>query len=165
MAEEWVEVVDDADRVLRRVTRSQMRRDNLLHRSVSVLCRNTDGGIYVHRRTDEKDVWPGLYDMFAGGVVSAGEGYSQAAAREAQEELGVVGVEPTFLFTHRFEGEHSRSFIHAYTVEFNGPIVHQPSEVAWGRFCPLQEIVDNPQGWQFVPDGSELFARYLERLR
>jgi len=160
MGDEWVEVVDDEDRVLRQVTRAEMRRDNLLHRSVSVLCQNSAGAIYVHRRTDDKDVWPGLHDMFCGGVVSAGEGYAEAARREAQEELGVHGVEPSFLFTHRYDGEHSRSQIHAFTVVYDGPIVHQPAEVAWGRFCTLQEIVDNPEGWSFVPDGAELFGRY-----
>ena len=155
-----MDVVDAQDRVVQCVTRARMRRDNLLHRSVSVLCQDSRGGIYVHRRTDTKDVWPGLYDMFAGGVVAAGEDYALAAAREAREELGIVGAELRFLFTHRFDGEHSRSLIHAYTVEFDGPIVHQPSEVAWGRFCSMQQIIENPEGWQFVPDGVELFARY-----
>jgi len=53
-----------------------------------VLCRDAAGRIYVHRRTDDKDVYPGMYDMTAGGVLGAGESYLEAARRELAEALG-----------------------------------------------------------------------------
>lgn len=158
---ELVDEVDEQDRVLRVVSRAEMRAGNLLHRSVAVLCRNRVGAVYVHRRTDTKDVWPGLYDMFAGGVVAAGESYDLAAQRELAEELGATGVTLQPRFVHRFESPQSRSHVHVYEVRYDGAITHQPQEVAWGRFCSLDELRDNAAGWAFVPDGTELFARYL----
>jgi isopentenyldiphosphate isomerase len=164
-SEEWVDLVDEQDQVIGRVTRSQMRAQNLLHRTIAVMCIDPAGRIYVHRRTDTKDVFPGGYDMFVGGVVSAGESYDDSALREIGEELGIVGPVPEFMFMHRYEGPHSRSHIAVYRVTWGGPIVHQPSEVAWGAYCTLDEIITNLSTWRFVPDSSEVFARYLSALK
>ena len=50
-----------------------MRRDNLPHLVVAVLVRDPAGRVYVHRRTDTKDVFPGMHDCFAAGCMQAGE--------------------------------------------------------------------------------------------
>jgi isopentenyldiphosphate isomerase len=160
-SEEWVDLVDEDDRVIGRVTRKQMRAENLLHRTIAVMCCDPNGRIYVHRRTDRKDVYPGLYDMFVGGVVSAGESYDDAALREIGEELGIVGPTPSFLFEFRYADAFSRSHTAVYRVTWDGPIHHQPSEVAWGAFCALDEIIENEHGWRFVPDGLAAFERFL----
>lgn len=59
-ADELADVVDEDDRVVGRAGRSEIRARNLLHRGVAILCRNSRGEIYVHRRTDTKDVFPGM---------------------------------------------------------------------------------------------------------
>ncbi|HKU44311.1 MAG TPA: NUDIX domain-containing protein [Polyangiales bacterium] len=160
-AEEWIDVVDEDDRVIGRTTRAQMRRDNILHRNVAILCLNRERRIYVHRRTATKDLYPSLYDMFTAGVVGAGESYEQAALRELEEELGIRGVVPQLLFQHRYEGEHSRTHSRVFRVEWDGPIVHQPTEVAWGGFRTRSELLSNRERFAFVPDGLELFTRYV----
>ena len=60
-------------RVVGCAPRSQMRAENLPHAATSVAVRDADGRIYVHRRTDTKDLFPGAHDVWAGGVVAAGE--------------------------------------------------------------------------------------------
>ena len=159
--EEWVDIVDEDDRVVGRTTRAQMRRGNLLHRNVAILCRDRSGRIYVHRRTATKDLFPNLYDMFTSGVVGAGESYAQAAVRELAEELGIRGVVPQALFHHRYEGDHTRAHTWVYRVEWTGPITQQPSEVAWGGYRTRTELLSNSERFAFVPDGSELFTRYV----
>lgn len=161
VSEELVDVVDENDRVIGRATRAQMRRDHLLHRVVAILCRNRDGKIYLHRRTATKDLFPSLYDMFVAGTVEAGERYEDAAIRELEEELGITGVELEPLFHHRYEGDRTRSHTRVYRVEWDGPIVHQPSEIAWGEFRSPADIVANLEQFEYVPDGAELFTRYL----
>jgi isopentenyldiphosphate isomerase len=158
---ELVDVVDEADQVLRQTTRAQMRRDNLLHRVVAVLCLDSTGRIYVHRRTETKDLFPGLYDMFVAGTVGAGENYAHAAQRELAEELGIEGIAPELLFKHRYEGPETRSHTVVFRVTWDGPIVHQTSEIAWGAFRTRQALIDNQDSFKFVPDGAELFARYI----
>ena len=163
--EEWVDLVDEQDRVVGRVTRRQMRAGNLLHRTVAVLCLDPAGRVYVQRRTQTKDLFPGLYDMFVGGVVESGESYADTARREIGEELGIVGPVPELLFMHRYEGGQSRSHTAVFRVTWAGPIRHQPSEVDWGSYCDPNEIVENRRGWAFVPDGWEFFERYRELQR
>ena len=45
--------------------------------------------LYCHRRTDDKRIFPSLYDMFVGGVSLAGEDAATTARREVAEELGL----------------------------------------------------------------------------
>jgi isopentenyldiphosphate isomerase len=160
-ADELVDIVDEADHVVGQTTRARMRRENLLHRVVAVLCRNREGQIYVHRRTATKDLFPNLYDMFVAGAVGAGESYDDAAVRELEEELGITGVALEPLFRHRYEGDRTRSHTAVYRVEWNGPIVHQLSEIAWGAFRFQHELLANIEQFDFVPDGAELFTRYV----
>jgi 8-oxo-dGTP pyrophosphatase MutT (NUDIX family) len=160
-ADELVDWVDEDDRVLAPVTRARMRKENLLHRCIAVLCCNSAGEVYAHRRSDAKDVFPGLYDMFVGGVVAAGESYDAAASREIGEELGIVGPTPVPLFRHRYEGPASRSHTAVYRVTWDGPIVHQASEIAWGGFRTIEALIAVPNGWSFVPDGREIFERFV----
>jgi 8-oxo-dGTP pyrophosphatase MutT (NUDIX family) len=47
------------------------------------------GRVYVHRRSEAKDVYPGYYDVIAGGVNDVGESYNACAVREIHAELNV----------------------------------------------------------------------------
>ncbi|HEY2732781.1 MAG TPA: NUDIX domain-containing protein [Polyangiales bacterium] len=159
--DELVDVVDEQDRVLRQCRRREMRRDNLLHRVIAVMVLDGSGRIYLHRRTATKDLFPSLYDVFTAGVVGAGESYAEAARRELEEELGIVGPEPAPLFLHRYDGPETRSLTQVFRVTWTGPIMHQASEVAWGEFRTRQRLAENREVLDFVPDGREIFAHYL----
>lgn len=160
--DELVDWVDEDDRVIGQVTRARMRAENLLHRCIAVLCCDSAGRVYCHRRSPTKDVFPGLYDVFVGGVVGAGESYDAAALREIGEELGIVGAIPRPLFRHRYEGPASRSHTAVYRVSWDGPIVHQISEIAWGGYRTIEALAEAREGWSFVPDGREIFERFLK---
>jgi 8-oxo-dGTP pyrophosphatase MutT (NUDIX family) len=161
-ADEIVDVVSLEDEVVGRATRSEVRESNLLHRTVAILCTNSTDELYVHRRTDTKDIYPGMYDVFAGGVVSAGEGYDEAARRELAEELGIAGPELSFLFRYLFLGHQERCWMAVYEVTWDGEIHHQESEVAWGQFMPLEEVLRRVGEWPVPPDSRDLLARWLE---
>ncbi len=155
-------IVDDAGRVVGSAPRSVMRRDNLPHVVVAVLVRDPAGRIYVHRRTDTKDVYPGLHDAFAAGCLQYGEEPAAAAAREVAEELGVVGVPLEPLLEMRYEDESTRQQCYLFTATYDGAITHQPEEVAWGGWmtpAELQARLADP-GWPFVPDGRVLLHAF-----
>jgi isopentenyldiphosphate isomerase len=159
--EEIVDLVDEENRVIGSATRREVRSRNLLHRGVGIICWNSRRELYVHRRTLTKDVFPGMYDMLVGGVVGAGESYESAARREIAEELGIEGPEPTPLFHHLYQGPKNRSWVAVYEVTWDGPIRHQVSEVDWGTFLALKDLVQKLDFWDWVPDGLEIFQRYL----
>ena len=157
--QELVDLIDADDRIIGWARRRQVRSLNLLHRGVGIICYNSRSEIYLHRRTSTKDVFPGLLDMFVGGVVGRGESYLASARRELAEELGIVGPSPNFLAKHLYLGPHNRSLVAVYDVEWNGPIEHQPEEVEWGRWICRHELQRQITPGEFVPDGLEIYER------
>ena len=164
-ADELVAAVDpDSGAVVGSARRSVMRRDNLWHVVVAVLVRDPAGRVYVHRRTDTKDVFPGMHDAFAAGCLRYGEEPTAAATREVEEELGVTGAPLSPLFTLRYEDPSTRHVCHAFTTVWDGPVVLQAEEVAWGGWMTVDELrlrLADPD-WPFVPDGRTLVEHWLD---
>ena len=159
---ELADWVDERDQVIGVKTRAEIRSEKLLHRCACVLVKNPAGEIYVHRRTDTKDVFPGMYDMFIAGMLAVGESYEDGARRELEEELGVRGVTLAPLIRFGYEGRDNPSFNMLFGTTWDGPIQPQKEEIAWGEFLPEDELIRKLDEWNFVPDGLELFQRYLE---
>jgi isopentenyldiphosphate isomerase len=160
VSEELVDVVDEQDRVVATVTRARIRAEGLLHRVASVLVFRPDGRLLVHRRTDTKDVFPGAFDCFVGGVVGAGERYEEARDRELAEEMGIEGAPAIELFRHLFEGADDRSWSAVYAITWAGPVVPQASEVAWHGWEPVERVFERAAEPTFVPDGREVLLRW-----
>jgi isopentenyldiphosphate isomerase len=158
-AEEPVDVVDEEDRVVATVTRRELRERGLLHRCTYVLVRNGAGEVLVHRRTDTKDIYPGAYDVFAGGVCAAGESYDDCARRELAEELGVAGAELRFVLRHRYRGRGAHAWGAVYEARWDGPVRHQASEVAWSAWVGPVELQRMLDTLEFCPDSREVFER------
>lgn len=162
-ADELVEVLGEDGSVLDVMDRRRMRAENLLHRATGVIVRDPAGRVYVHRRTDSKDVFPGRYDCCAGGVVGVGEDVLAAAQRELAEELGVHGVPLRPLLVGRYEDAHTRHVAHVFEAIWDGPITWQADEVAWGDWFTLSELralLADPAR-PFVPDTSALLADWF----
>lgn len=152
-------LVDEHGQATGAVPRSQMRAERLLHAATAVLVRDAADRIYLHRRTGTKDWAPGHWDAAAGGVMQAGEKPSASAARELAEELGVIGVELHHLGQHLFEDATLRCFEHAYEARYDGPVSHQRSEVAEGRWVTMEELARVLAGpLPFVPDTRQLLG-------
>ena len=72
----------------------------LRHRTSHVwLVRRKNGVLEVllQKRSDEKDSFPGCYDISSAGHIPAGQGFVDSALRELKEELGVT-AQPQDLF-------------------------------------------------------------------
>jgi isopentenyldiphosphate isomerase len=158
---EWVDLVNEENQVIGRALRQEVRQKNLLHRGIAVLVRNSAGDVYVHQRTDSKDLFPAMYDMFVGGVVGSGEDYLSAALREVEEELGVQTQQLEFLFDYLYKGPQNYSWVRCYRTVWDGPIRHQPEEVQWGDWMPEEQLKDWIHQVAIVPDGLDVFHAYL----
>ncbi len=90
--EEMVDVVDSEDRVVGTAPRKGIHKTSIVHRSVHVFLICPDGRIWLERRADTTDTFPGYYNSSAAGHVRSGESYLQGAEREAEEELGIPGL-------------------------------------------------------------------------
>lgn len=164
ISEELVAVADDTGQVTGAVPRSRMRRDNLWHHATGVIVRNRLGLVYVHRRTTSKDVFPGMYDCCAGGVMLAGETPEDAAGRELAEELGISGVKLTPVSAGTYADNVTRYHAHVFETTWDEPMRHQVAEVDWGGWMTLEELKDRlaDPDWPFVPDTRLLVVDWLQ---
>jgi isopentenyldiphosphate isomerase len=162
VVEEMVALYDDAGRPSGTAPRSRMRAENLRHAATAVVVRDRHGRVYVHRRTDTKDVYPGRYDFAAGGVLLAGEDPHEAARREAEEELGVTS-ELVPLGEADYADDQTRYHAYLYETTWDGPIRLQPDEVASGGWVTLErlaEMVADPDV-PVMPDTAELLGPWV----
>lgn len=167
-AGELVALYDPDGAVVGSAPRSEVRAKGLWHAAASVLVRSLDGrSVYVHLRSAIKDVYPSLYDCWAGGVVAAGETPSECARRELAEELGIRGSRLTPLFTHVFCEPPIRCHTFTFETRWDGPIEHQPEEIVAGRWMPLSELqqwADDPSS-PLIPDGRRGILEWFRRYR
>ena len=156
---EWMDVVDDEDRVVGVARRDTVARERLRHRGVAILIRDGSGSVYVHRRSMTKPFAPGAYDFVVGGAVAAGETYDDAARRELQEEVGITDTELRPLFVHDHK-DVAPSRMVVYEARWDGPIRLDPREISWGAFLTPAEVGRRLHEWSFVA-GEDLW-RQLE---
>jgi aminoglycoside phosphotransferase (APT) family kinase protein/8-oxo-dGTP pyrophosphatase MutT (NUDIX family) len=160
--DEVVALYDDAGRVVGSAPRSRMRAQNLRHAATGVVVRDPLGRIFVHRRTDTKDVYPGRLDFAAGGVLLAGEDPDDAARREADEELGVTSP-----LVRVGEGDYAddHTTYHAYLYEttWEGPVRLQPEEVASGEWMTLEAVASilDDRSDELMPDTAALLGPWV----
>ena len=123
---------EDGSRTGQTKARGLVHRDGDLHGASHVfVIRHMAEGLQVlmQKRSADKDSFPSCWDTSAAGHLDAGEDFDRAALRELQEELGVTGAKPSYIFTQRveytenFHGKafHDNEIDHVYIVEIDEP--------------------------------------------
>ena len=164
--EERVVIVDADNRPVDVVPRSVMRAAGLCHRVTGIFVFDQGGRLFVQRRTETKDVYPGMLDLCAGGVVVAGESYEECAEREAAEELGIVDTRLQAAFDSYFcdpghgGGPPVRNWCRVFICRHDGPFTLQPEEVASGEFVAIDEILADDAS-RYTPDSLAALRRLL----
>jgi 8-oxo-dGTP pyrophosphatase MutT (NUDIX family) len=163
--EEIVWIVDERNQELGELPRRLMREQRLIHRVSYILVFNAAGELFIQKRTATKDVYPGYWDVAAGGVVQAGETYEQSAERELVEELGVKAVSLTFLFDQYYEDQENRVWGRIFTCVHEGPFTLQAEEVEEGRFMEPHKALAYSRSAPFTPDGVLVLEKVLEQQK
>ena len=161
MTVELVEIIDDDGQVIATVPRPEMRAKRLRHRSVGIAVMSTDGRLLIHRRSPDKDIWPGWWDIAAGGVVTAGESFEEAARRELAEELGLIDIELQYLGEGEYSDGHVAEIGRCYLVVHDGPFTFDDGEVAEARWISLAELETMRADHDFVPDSLTMLLPLL----
>ncbi|MGJ8638271.1 MAG: NUDIX hydrolase [Opitutaceae bacterium] len=156
-AQELFDVVDAEDTVLRVEQRSVVHREKLFHRAVHVFVFNSEGKLFLQRRSLTKDTAPGKWVSSCSGHVDSGETYDAAAPRELAEEIGLMEpgkLEP--MFKEAPCKQTGYEFVWVYRCYAEGPFTLDPTEVSEGQWIDPQHlnnwIKERPRdfAWSFV---------------
>ncbi|ASJ71699.1 NUDIX hydrolase [Granulosicoccus antarcticus] len=139
---EWLDIVDENDKVVGKAPRDQVHREKHLHRSAHIALFNSEGQIFVQLRSMNKDNSAGLWDTSAAGHVDSGETYEACAVRELFEELGVqVSVDQLDCVGHLLpEVGNGFEFTEIYTVRSDQSLTLQKEEIDDGCWVSPVEL-------------------------
>ena len=160
---ELVAWVDEADRPLGGVTRQELRERNLIGRCTYILLFNSAGQLCVHQRTLSKALYPGYWDVAAGGMVAAGEDYLSGAQRELAEELGITdaALQPSGRFF--YDSMESRLWGRVYRAVSDSPLQLQAEEVQQARFIEIDQVLRELPCLPYCPDSLRALQQYLQQ--
>lgn len=158
---ERVAWVDEEDRLLGALPRAELRENGRIGRGTFVLLFNSAGELCVHRRTLSKALYPGFWDVTAGGMVGPDESYAEAAARELHEELGIGGVPLQEHGRFFFDEPGNRLWGAVFSAVSDEPLVLQPEEVLEACFMPVQSVLTHCQHEAYCPDSLEALRLFL----
>ncbi|MFE7566437.1 NUDIX hydrolase [Streptomyces sp. NPDC057539] len=162
--DELVERVDEQDRVLAVVGRSEAVRRGWLHRIAATVCRDGEGRILVHRRSEHVPRFPGHYEAMVGGAIAVGETYEEAAGRELAEEMS---VRTSVRFVVKFLNRNGLSphWLGIHEAVVLTPPDPDPDEVMWHGWLPETELHPFMLQHPFTPDSQEALSRYRVAVR
>lgn len=134
--DEMLDLVDQNDCVVNTMARGEVYQKNLCAqmRSIWLMLKNTQGQLWIPRRSAFVDRLPGYLDGSVSGHVRAGESYQQALLRETQEEIGIDLTGLEYAFVGKLTPHEHKSFCFAEIYEMVVPQAPQN----WNR----QEIGD-----------------------
>lgn len=160
---EQVAWVDEDDNLLGALPRAELRERGLIGRCTFILLFNGAGQLCIHKRTLSKALYPGYWDVAAGGMVAAGEAYAASAARELEEELGVGGVELRAHDRFFFDLPGNRLWCAVFSAVWDGPLRLQPEEVSEARFVNPEVVWEESQTRPYCPDSLAALSRAFGR--
>lgn len=140
MSEEWFDIVDDHDEVIGKEKRSVVHARGLKHRAVHILVWDSNGRLFLQKRSMRKDEFPGKWDTSSAGHLDAGESYDHSAERELQEELGIQGARIKALFKIDACVETGMEFVWVYEAVWDGELKLDPVEIETGEWFTAEKI-------------------------
>ncbi len=132
--------MNEQDRVIGKATRSEIHKNNLLHRSAHILVFNFNNQLFLQKRSISKDESPGLWDTSSAGHVNSGESYEAAAYRELWEELGIkTFLTPLIKIDACKETHHEH--IQIYICKTDANIKINQEEISEGKYFNFSELI------------------------
>ena len=132
---------------------------------VHVCIFNSRGEMLIQRRSDNKDRYPGCWDVSAGGFVSSGEDSRDAVLREAREELGLEFDESQlkFLLTEPFSYVLDDFYI-AFSDASAESLSFQKEEVSGLKWVGREEVFQMLSDGRFVDYDAELMKKIFDAI-
>ena len=157
--EEWFDIVTPEGKIIGKAPRSVVHGNpELLHPVVHVHIINSNGELFLQKRSETKDVYPGYWDTAVGGHVSSGETIEHALHRESEEELGISMAKFRPLFRYVMRNDFESELVHGFLLRDDGPFYINKDEISEARFWKVHEIEQQLGRDVFTPNFEKEFA-------
>ncbi|MEK7188165.1 MAG: NUDIX domain-containing protein [Patescibacteria group bacterium] len=129
-----------------------------INRSAALWITNDEGKILLAKRALMKEREPGVWGPAVAGMIEEGETYYSNIVKEAEEEIGLKGIQPTEGPKIRVSQKHNY-FCQWYLLVFNGSLSdlkiqeEEVSELKW--FSPEElkrQLINSPE--QFIDSAN-----------
>lgn len=143
---EELEVFDQKNRLVGRASRPMIHRLGLIHRSVHIFVFDYQARLYLQKRQDNKDKYPGHWDSSAAGHVDPGEDYLTCAQRELWEELRIK-AELEWRLRITASAVTGWEHLDFYVCQSDSPPQPDRAEIAYGTFCTpaaVERLLNTP---------------------
>lgn len=157
--DERFDIVDETDRVIGSATRRECHSNpELIHRTAYVLVFNPKGELFLQKRSQTKDTYPGKWSISVAGHVAQGEPYETTVVREMEEEIGIV-LKAEFLGKFLLLHEHEKEYSAVFRAYSSGPFALNPKEIEEGGFFTMDTIREKM--WQDLTPFSQMVLENL----
>lgn len=138
--DELLDWVDDKDQVIGQIVRKKANSDpKYTHREVGILIFDQDKRVLLQKRSQYKTVFPGLWSITAGHILSGDEPL-QTAHSELEEELG-FDTKLTYFKKEFHRYDHETHFMYYYLGRYKDEkIVLEQAEVEKTQFFSKDEL-------------------------
>ena len=160
-----IPIVDLNDKTIAHKDRSEIDYNVDIFRTASLWITNSNGDVLLAQRKYDKKVDPGKWAEAVGGTVENDDSYLETIVREAEEELGLKGVDIK-IGPKQFITTPCKYFVQWYTACIDKPISEfrfqeeEVDQIAWVSINQLNdELKTDPDKYiEALPNILELLA-------
>lgn len=164
MQEEIFPLVDETGNTIGQASRSKCHDGSkLLHPVIHLHVFNSQGELFLQKRSASKDIQPGKWDSSVGGHIDLNETPQQAALREAKEEIGLQGIQIHYINKYIIETSIERELTYCFYTIYNGEFSVDLKEVSEGKFWNISEISAQLGKNIFTPNFELDFKNFLDK--
>lgn len=162
--EEYIDIVNEKDEIIGVEERKIVNKSGMKNfRTVNIFLVNSKGEILIQHRSDNRRLFPGMWDFSAAGHIKTGEDYKEAAIRETKEELGVDVELKEVAYLNPYKHGIS-SFKKIYVAHYDGKFIYDTYGIASIFYKKPEEIKQflEQEDNKFLPDYKEVFDYLYE---
>lgn len=154
-----MDVVNENDQVIGQKKRSELYAEHASNcRVINAFLVNSQGQIWIPRRTAHKALFPLHLDMSCGGHVRSGEHYEAAFKREVEEELNLDVSQIPWSLLGRLSpyADGVSMFMHVYEIQSDQTPDWNPDDFVEAHWFGVTEIQTRIQRGERVKDDLPL---------
>ncbi len=161
--DEWLDLVDENDVVIGRKLRSEVHAEKLKnYRAINLFIRNSNGELWIPRRTAHKQLYPLGLDFSCAGHVESGSTYEETLKKEVAEELNIdITNFPVRVLGKVTPAEFKTCFAMTYEIESDVTPQYNPDDFVESFWLTPQNVVARIEGGDYAKSSLAPLIRHF----